>query len=154
MGAEVQYVLIIWGKGFDEVDAITFASAMRQSGMRTKIVGIDGANRTGNLGIALMPDMTLEQGIELLSLTVCIILPCHSRQWHRLTQDPRYRMLMQTAAERNIYMVFREDGRTTACCDEIMRPNPSIVLSYHSDYVNEFAFDLADKLAGCSNIEN
>ena len=148
MDSSTDYILVLWGKDFDEVEAISFISTLRSAGLRTKVVGLGGVGQTGHLGVAIVPDLMLGQALELLCTTQCIIVPCHPDQWPLLADDPRYRALMSQAAQRGITVVLKktEERQNSTQWRHPPPPAPPLAI-YQSESVTQFASELAARLA-------
>ena len=61
MTKPVQYVFVLWGKGFYEASATIFVTELRRAGLRVKVVGLTQRRTSGAFGLALVPDVTLDQ---------------------------------------------------------------------------------------------
>lgn len=148
MDSSADYILILWDRDFDEVEAIIFISALRSAGLRTKVVGLGGVGQAGHLGVAIIPDLMLGQALDLLRMTKCIVVPCHPKHWARLADDPRYRTLMTQAVQRGITVVMQESEAIERRAPWGRSPPPeSALLAYQNESVTEFAVSLADQLA-------
>lgn len=91
------YILVFWGKDFDEAAATLFVTILRQAGLRVKVVGVDGQNSGGANGLALVPDLTLSQAQALTAPIRSVVLPCDSNHWVQLFDDPRVEEFIQHA---------------------------------------------------------
>ncbi|MEM7538328.1 MAG: hypothetical protein AAF639_39535 [Chloroflexota bacterium] len=98
-------VLVLWGANFDEQMAVTWISALRQSGLWVKVVGLRGHRVDGVYGVALIPDMTLSQALPLAKSVQCIVVPCHVPYLYSLDNDPRVRLLLQAASQQQVQII-------------------------------------------------
>ena len=83
------YVFVLWAHQFEEATATIFVSELRRAGLRVKVVGLTQRRSAGVCGLALLPDLTLEQALPLASHTLCLVIPCTSPAAKRLKNDPR-----------------------------------------------------------------
>lgn len=137
------YILVLWGSDFNELDAITFVTVLRRAGLRTKIVAVDGAGRAGSLGIAILPDLSLRQSLDLMEATRCIVVPCHPRYWKRLAEDPNYGALMQAAAACNVVTIVNSHGPDVEAVFVPFGPRLTQLRTYQSEGVTAYAVALA-----------
>ena len=61
------YIFVLWASEFEETTATIFVTELRQAGLPVKIVGLTRRISKGAHGLALVPDITLEQAIPLAS---------------------------------------------------------------------------------------
>lgn len=66
-------VYVLLGSGFEETEAIVPVDLMRRAGISVLTVGIDGKTVVGGHGIAVQPDITLDE-MDLTALEM-IVLP-------------------------------------------------------------------------------
>lgn len=96
--AEAQdYCFVLWADRFDEVVAVVFVAELRRAGLRVKLVGLPGPSFVGVHGLALTPDLTLDEALALAERAACIVVPCDSPAMQRLTNDPRLAELLEQA---------------------------------------------------------
>lgn len=84
-------VFILWADRFDEAAAAVFVSALREAGVRVKVVGLSVQRAVGVHGLALVPDITLEQALSIAGQAVCVIVPADGVSMRVAGQDPRLR---------------------------------------------------------------
>lgn len=89
MSIDRTYVFVIWGTDFNEAMASVLVSQMRRVGLNVKLVGLSDRLAHGIRGLALVPDMTLEEAIPLATQTKCLIIPATAASSSRLNNDPR-----------------------------------------------------------------
>lgn len=85
----MHYTFVLWGEHFDETAAVLFVSALRQEGIRVKIVGLAGQSATGMHNLALGADLTLGEALDLPAHANCLIVPCSGGAMRRFENDPR-----------------------------------------------------------------
>jgi hypothetical protein len=71
---------VLWGDYLDDVIATVFASALRQAGWRTRLIGLRGATHRGRGGNTLVADITLGTALRCPEPTICIVAPCAPEQ--------------------------------------------------------------------------
>ncbi len=59
------YVFVLWGDRFEEVAATIFVAELRQAGLRVKVVSLTRRRVNGGHGLALLPDLTLEEALPV-----------------------------------------------------------------------------------------
>ena len=100
------YVFVLWGDKFEEAAATIFVTAFREAGIRVKVIGLTAQRISGAHGLALVPDLTLDQALRLASNAVCVILPYTSRGIKRLRNDPRIMEFFSLANSNNARLRF------------------------------------------------
>jgi hypothetical protein len=71
---------VLWGEYFDDVIAAIFASALRQGGWRTRLVGLQGATHMGQHGNRLVADISLSEALRSQEPIICVVVPCAPEQ--------------------------------------------------------------------------
>jgi putative intracellular protease/amidase len=89
MSRSSDYIFVLWGHGFDETTATLFITELRRAGLNVKVVGLTQRRSTGAYGLALVPDLTLEEVLPLAGRTRCLIVPYASSGNRQLRNDPR-----------------------------------------------------------------
>jgi len=89
MSQSDELIFVLWGSGFDEATATIFITELRRAGLHVKLVGLTQRRSNGAYGLALVPDLTLEQALPLAGRTTCMIIPYTSTGNKRLRNDPR-----------------------------------------------------------------
>jgi putative intracellular protease/amidase len=139
--------LVFWIDYCDEIAATTFVTALRRQGVRVKLVGADMGRVVGSNGIALLPDITLEQAIPLADQASAVIVPGGISAVHKLDNDPRVRKLLNRAYAQQALFISSADAvaeLATLLAGEC--PNPRVV-SYPDGWeVIEFARQLGERL--------
>ncbi len=83
------YVFVLWADQFEEATATIFVTELREAGLRVKVVGLTLQQISGSHGLALVPDLSLDQALPLATSAMAVIIPCASRGIKRLKNDPR-----------------------------------------------------------------
>lgn len=109
MAGNRDYIFVLWGRGFDEVAATFFVAEMRRRCLLVKVVGVGGSNWRGARGLAIVPDLLLDEALGLAAQANCVIVPCHDGYWRQLANDPRIPEFLAGAARNNAWLV-REAG--------------------------------------------
>jgi putative intracellular protease/amidase len=89
MSQSAELIFVLWGNGFDETTATIFITELRRAGLQVKLVSLTQRRSNGTYGLALVPDLTLEQILPLADRTRCMIVPYTSTGNKRLRNDPR-----------------------------------------------------------------
>ena len=97
MSQSAEYIFVLWGSGFDEATATIFITELRRAGLHVKLVGLTQRRSNGAYGLALVPDLTLEQVLPLAGRTRCMIVPYTSTGNKRLRNDPRLNEFFERA---------------------------------------------------------
>jgi len=97
MSKRQPYVFVLWGKRFHEAEAAIFVSVLRESGLRVKVIGLTPYQLGGVHGLALVPDLTLDQALSLARQAICVVIPATLPGLKRLQNDPRVRDFFRQA---------------------------------------------------------
>jgi len=117
------YVFVLWSDGFDEMAATIFVSELREAGLLVQVVGLLPRQINGAHGLALVPDLTLDQALPLASSAICIIVPSSSRWGKHFDNDPRiYQLLKQAHQNQAIFVT----GIKKEVNDTLLDISPSI----------------------------
>ncbi len=139
--------LVFWSDYCDEMAATTFVTVLRKQGVRVKIVGAALGRVVGSNGIALLPDITLEQAIPLADQASAVIVPGGISAVRKLDNDPRVRKLMNRAYAQHALFISSADAVSelaTLLAGE--HPNP-LVVSYPDGWeMIEYAHQLGERL--------
>jgi len=146
------YVFVLWGEQFDEVSAAIFVRELRQVGLRVKVVGLTSRRINGASGLALLPDLTLEQALPLANNTACLIIPYTSTGANRLKCDPRLRKFFDQAfTNRAKFVIGRlNDGNVTNLGLFPTSATDNITTYPENGSMVEFARELAGSLLSAS----
>lgn len=105
-------VLMIIADGFDEVEAISVLSALRDAGIYVKSVGVTSGLIKGGHGIPLLPDYTLADlahAVDLSTIDV-VILPGEKRSFAKLEPDPRVHRILRQVIARDGFIATNAQG--------------------------------------------
>jgi hypothetical protein len=97
---------VLWGEYFDDVIATLFASALRQGGWRTRLVGLQGATHMGQHGNTLVADIALGQALRSRDPILCVVAPCTPEQLDT-QRDARLGELLERAARQQAVFVAK-----------------------------------------------
>ena len=136
-----EYVFVLWGKGFDEASATVFVTEFRRVGLLVKVVGLTQRRANGAYGLALVPDITLDQVLPLAGNTICLVVPYTSSGNSRLRNDPRLSKLFEQVNANQATFVI---GRLDAVDLDLFPPTISkIVIDSANEHLITVARDLA-----------
>lgn len=140
MSKSQEYVFVLWGDKFDETAATIFVTEMRQAGWRVKVVGLSARQSGGIYGLALIPDLTLEQVLPLAPYATCLIIPCTPLSIRQLKNDPRIQSFLEQAYSHQASFVV---GPVDAKELETILPTAEFTIYPDSENLVDFARHLA-----------
>lgn len=143
------YIFVLWGKGFEEVVAAIFVTRLREAGLRVKIVGLTPRRISGSHGLALVPDLTLDQALSLAAQVICLMIPYSAYGLKQLKHDPRVRDLFNQALANQARLVVAQLNETDlAGLGLLPAPAGAQLMTYLHNYIEliEFAGRLAELL--------
>jgi len=100
------YVFVLWGDGFDETVATIFVTELREAGLLVKVVGLTPRQISGARGLALVPDLTLDQALPLAAQAIGLIIPAAAGQSQWLNNDPRLGQFFEQASSNQARFVM------------------------------------------------
>lgn len=103
-------VFVLWADRFDETLAALFVAEMRKAGLRVKIVSLAVQPSSGAYGVALVPDLTLEQALPLARYASAVIIPCGTSGLSRLQNDPRMIEFLVQVAQSGAAFIICQSG--------------------------------------------
>lgn len=110
--ASERCAVMIIADGFNEAEAVSILSALREAGIYTKSIGLTSGLMTGIHGIPVMPDhplIDLAYKLDVSSIQA-VILPGEKRSFTKLEADPRiHRLLRQVIAQQG-FIATNERG--------------------------------------------
>jgi hypothetical protein len=113
-----EYVFVLWGDNFEEATAVIFVTELRRTGRLVKLVGLHPPPINGARGVALVPDLMLDQA-------------------------PRLGEFFCRAHSNKAKFVIGPPNETNVADLELI-PDPQNVITYaDSDGLNEFVRELA-----------
>lgn len=92
------HCFVLWADRFDEVAAVAFVAELRRAGLRVRLVGLPGPSFVGVHGLALTPDLTLDEALAQTAQLACLVAPCDPPALARAANDPRLAELLEQAA--------------------------------------------------------
>lgn len=104
-------VLVLWGKGFDEIAAAIFVAELRRLGKRVKLVGLNSQHLAGQHGVALVPDLPLGQALRSANEICCLIVPAPLAALRQFSYDPRIAELLGLATDSQALFVVHHTQR-------------------------------------------
>jgi len=140
-------VLVLWGDKFDEAPATIFVTALREAGLRVKVVGLTGRSITGAHGLALVPDLTLDQALALAGKAICVVIPYSSPGFKRFKNDPRILDLLHQARTNQAKFVVGSSNEVDITELGLWPASTEQVIIYPTgEELAEFAYELAGSL--------
>lgn len=106
MARHHDYVFVLWADQFEEAPAAIFVTKLREAGLRVKVVGATPAPIFGSHGLALTPDLTLDQAFTLLAQVICLIIPQTGQGLFALKNDPRLSQLFESVCKNQVKVVL------------------------------------------------
>lgn len=100
------YVFVLWGDKFEEAPAAIFVTQLREAGLRVKVVGLTPKPISGSHGLALGPDLTLDEALPLAAQAICLIVPQTWSGLQSLNHDPRLQQFFEIAAKNQTRFVL------------------------------------------------
>ena len=110
MSGTRDYMFVLWADRFDKFAATVFVTEFRIAGLRTKLVSLVSHASAGAYGLALAPDLTLDQALPLAGRAACVVIPGGAAAIRRLGDDPRLRVFLAQAQARGALFVVGMDG--------------------------------------------
>lgn len=104
------YIFVLWDQGFDERVATIFVTTLRDAGLLVKVVGLTVHQIRGARGLALTPDLPLDQALSLMPQVICLIIPTNFRGHKRFEIDPRIDALFERVQAQGIKVVMGQGG--------------------------------------------
>src|SRR5215217_5905292 len=101
-------VFVLWGHYCEEMAATVFVTTFRAVGLQVKLVGLSGQRNAGEHGLVLIPDITLDAALALVSNASCVVIPCDFACLYRFADDPQFRQFLQRANAHQAWFVVGE----------------------------------------------
>lgn len=142
------HIFVLWGNEFEEAVAAIFVSELREAGLRVKVVGLNPPRIRGAHGLALVPDLTLDQALPLVSSALYLIIPYASPGLKRFENDPRLLDFFEQArANRACFVIGPSSGAEPTHLEFLssLAPDQIVLFPQGGDIVT-FARDLASSL--------
>lgn len=144
-----EYVFVLWAEHFDAAAAVIFVTELRKAGLAVKLLAPASRKASGSHGLALVPDLTLEQAMPLAGQARCLVVPAAWSAVQALGNDPRWQRFF-SAVEANQALVVLEPSAATDGAGQLAGASASKqeVLVYPPDAeMMAFARGLAGQLA-------
>ena len=123
---------VLWGEYFDDVLATVFASALRQAGWRTRLIGLQGVTHTGCYGNTLVADISLSTALRSTQPIVCIVAPCAPEQLDTETDIRLVDLLQRADCEQAVFVakphLVGDRNRRWPPAGHVISENPDEVL--------------------------
>ena len=104
------YMFVLWADRFDEFAATVFVTEFRIAGLRTKLVSLVSHASAGAYGLALAPDLTLDQALPLACRAACVVIPGGAAAVQPAGRRPAVRIFLAEAHARGALFVVGIDG--------------------------------------------
>ncbi len=114
------HCFVLWADRFDEVAAVVFVAELRRAGLRVRLVGLSGPSFVGVHGLALMPDLTLDDALAQTARLACLVAPCDSPALARAINDPRLCDLLDQAAALEAPVFAGSDAWTAVAPGQVL----------------------------------
>jgi hypothetical protein len=142
------YVFVLWSDGFDEMVATAFVTELREAGLLVKVVGVTLRQISGAHGLALIPDLTLDQALSLAAQATCIVIPSRIGRRKRLSDDPRLRQFFEQASSNQARFITGRWYKTGLAGLELPASVEGTVNIYpEMEDIVKFAREIAEQLA-------
>lgn len=143
------YVFVLWSESFDEVAAAAFVTELREAGLLVKVVGLTPRQKiSGAHGLALVPDLTLDQALLMASQAVCVIIPVAPGRSKRLDHDPRLNQFFEQASSNQAQFIISRWHSTELAGLELPAAAGEAVMIYpDSETIVKFARKIGELLA-------
>ena len=105
-------VLLLIANGYEEIEAVTLLSTLRQAGLCVKCVGLTSGLVGGVHGVWLMPDLSFANLDRLLKSSdiTLVILPDGRQSLTSLEVDPRVHRLLRRVVAQGAQIVATTEG--------------------------------------------
>ncbi|MCB0168215.1 MAG: DJ-1/PfpI family protein [Anaerolineae bacterium] len=138
--------VMLLADGFDETPTISVLIALREAGLRTKLVGLRSKPTAGAHGIMLIPDLSLSQLLEMKSAICALILPGGGGHLERLRQDPRVNFILQSSADSDVAFVTIDQGAANLLEEYIRHPTRCLALYTGESRIDELGYQIVNWL--------
>lgn len=104
------YCFVLWADRFDEAAAAIFVTELRKAGLKTSLVRATGQRDAGAYGLALVPDLSLDEARALATHASCVVIPCQSPAVKQLHSDPRVGEFLDVARAAGARLVIGQEA--------------------------------------------
>lgn len=147
MSKPKDYVFVLWANEFEEVSATIFVTQLRKTGLRVKVVGLTHRRSDGVCGLALVPDLTLDEALPLADSTICVVIPCQSPRVKQLKNDPRLHDFFDRAyANQAKFVIGQLNEADLVNLRLFPLSSPNIIFYPSPEELDKFVDELADLL--------
>ncbi|MEZ4769917.1 MAG: DJ-1/PfpI family protein [Caldilineales bacterium] len=137
---------VLWADRFDEAAAALFVTEFRKAGLKTNLVQVTGQHTTGANGLALVPDMAIDDARALASRAACVVVPCDTAAVRQTSSDPRVAAFLSEALASGVELIIGERAIELAPWNGSLAQ--ATVRSYSAEQsVQRFARRIAHRLA-------
>jgi hypothetical protein len=149
MSKSRDYVFVLWGDRFDEAAATIFITELREAGLRVKVVGLTPRQIGGVHGLALVPDLTLDQGLTLASQAICVVIPTTVQWSERFNNDPRIaKFIAHVSSNQTRFVVGMGDETMITGLKLPASVEENIMIYPEAEDLVKFAREMAKLLSG------
>lgn len=142
------YVFVLWSDGFDEMVATAFVAELREAGLLVKVVGVTLRQISGAHGLALIPDLTLDQALPLAAQAICLVIPSRIGRRKRLNDDPRLRQFFEQVSSNQAQFITGKWYKTGSAGLELPASVEGTVIIYpETEDIVKFARQIAEQLS-------
>lgn len=139
---------VLWADRFDEAATALFVTELRKAGLRVRLLSMNTHVTAGAHGLALVPDLTLEQAMPLAGRARCVVVPAETGTVRTLQDDPRVQDFLALASANGACIVMPA-AVTPPAAASLHSSFPAGVLTYEvGQDVVRIARELARRLAG------
>jgi hypothetical protein len=139
---------VLWGDQFDEIAAVIFVSALRQVGMKVKLVGLSGPTSVGINQLTVGVDLTLGDALTQAMPALCLIVPCSGGVLRRFENDPRLAQLLTQICRPQTQVIVKEPNTLApTTLEQLSIPLDNLAIYSASDDLMGFAHYTVQSLA-------
>jgi stage V sporulation protein SpoVS len=139
-------VFVLWANHLEETVASVFVTELRRMGLPVKIIGLQRQALVGSFGLAMVPDLTLEQAAPQFCQACCLILPGPIERMNIFSQHPRLCELMAFIAIQGIFVVAASPAGTEQIGNAEYSSSIAPLIYPIDDGLFSFARNLASRL--------
>lgn len=107
------HILVLWGEQFEELPATIFITKLRKVGFPVKVVALmpNRSGINGAYGLGLVPDLTLDEALNIVDKTRCLIVPYPLQYLNRFASDPRLSQLFSKSQANKVMFILKSQTR-------------------------------------------
>ncbi|MEM7128640.1 MAG: DJ-1/PfpI family protein [Chloroflexota bacterium] len=99
-------ILVLWAEQFDAVAVTSLIAEVRSAGIATYIVGLRCQRVAGEYGLAIYPDMLLDEALSIADRVSHIVIPCGAAGFQKLEIEPRVSRLLQQTVQNQARLIL------------------------------------------------